>query len=82
MTTATDTKEILIVTVGKDPKREVKVTLQPGTLVTDALEQAGFLGYRLQKPAGGNFELAENLYDQVADGQKLQAVDVNGLSAG
>ena len=42
MVTQTE-KRILIKSVGQDPPREVNTTLVPGTLVTDALEQAGFL---------------------------------------
>lgn len=76
-------KTILLQTVGEEQRREKQVTLTPGTLVTDALEQAGFRGYRAVKPdQGGHFQPAENLYDQVADGQKIQIAKVDDLSAG
>jgi hypothetical protein len=80
--TTAQTKTILLRTVGQDPPREMQLELQPGTLVSDALEQAGLLGYQLANPKGDHFRPGENLYDQVAEGQKVLAAKVDDLSAG
>lgn len=75
-------KSILVKTVGQEPAREIQLNLEPGTLVADAIDQAKLVGFRLQRPSGGNFEPAENLYDLVAEGQKVYAAKVDDLSAG
>lgn len=79
---ATEAKKVLIRTTGEDPPREFQLQLEPGTLVADATEQAGLIGYRLSRPGGAQFEPGESLYDTVADGQKIFAARTDDLSAG
>lgn len=82
MATATQEKQILIRTSGEEDPLDIPVTLVPDTLVTDVLEQADLLGYRLVSAKGSHFQPGENLYNQVVEGQKIIAVRVDDLSAG
>ena len=82
MTTETQVKQILVRPIGQEGAEERRLDLEPGTLVADALEQAGLLGFRLVNPNGGHFQPGDNLYDQVASGQKVMAARVDDLSAG
>jgi hypothetical protein len=80
--TATAPKQILLRTTGQENPRELQLTLEPGTLVSDVLEQANLLGWRLTDPRGGSFQPGDRLYDKVEEGQKVLAVKVDDLSAG
>jgi hypothetical protein len=82
MATTETTKEILVRTIGQENPREIQLELEPGTLVSDVLEQAGLLGWRLVNPRGGNFQPGDRLYESVESGQKVLAVKVDDLSAG
>jgi hypothetical protein len=77
-----ETKTIRIQPVGQGTLPAKDVVLPPGIVVADALASAGFGEYQLERPEGGVFKPLENLYDQVADGQKVHAARVNGLSLG
>ncbi|CAN5721492.1 hypothetical protein BH23CHL2_BH23CHL2_19750 [soil metagenome] len=79
---AVATKQIRIVTIGEEPPREEDVTIEPRITTSDILEQADFLGYRLLRPDGSPYELAEELFDKVASGQKIYAARVDDYDHG
>ena len=79
---AVATKTIRIATLGEEPGRDERVEIEPGTAVSDILEQADFLGYRLLRPDGSSYELDEDLFDKVASGQKVHAARVDDYSHG
>ena len=69
-----DTKRITIVVAGTGGEREYKdVALLRGTKVRDVLSKLGLQGFQLTKPDGGAFGNNDNLFDAIADGQKLIA---------
>lgn len=75
MATQMTTKTITIGVAGTNGKKEYRdVQLVPGTKVRDVLDQLGLQGFALQRPGEGLFQRNDNLFDAVADGQKLYAV--------
>ena len=67
-------KKITIDVAGTEGKEEFKdVKLLPGTKVRDVLGPLGLQGMQLSKPGGGAFDFNDNLFDAVADGQKIHA---------
>jgi hypothetical protein len=67
-------KRIIISVAGSEGKHEYKdVQLMPGTKAHDVLAKLGLNGFQLSRPEGGAFGFDDNLYDAVADGQKLFA---------
>lgn len=67
-------KQITIAIAGSEGKEFREVALMPNTRVSDVLNQLGLHGYQLNRAEGGMFGKDDNLYDAVADGQKLFAV--------
>jgi hypothetical protein len=67
-------KQIIISVAGTDGTREYKdVQLLPGTKPRDVLAQLSLNGFQLNKPEGGAFGFNDDLYQAVADGQKIFA---------
>lgn len=67
-------KNITISVAGTDGKREfTDVQIFPGTKPRDILAQLNLNGFQLSKPEGGTFGFNDDLYQAVADGQKVFA---------
>lgn len=67
-------KNIIISVAGAEGKREFKdVQILPGTKPRDVLAQLNLNGFQLSKPEGGAFGFNDDLYQAVADGQKVFA---------
>ncbi len=67
-------KRITIAVAGTDGKREYQeVQILPGTQPRDVLAKLGLHGFQLSRPDGGAFGFADDLYQAVADGQKVYA---------
>lgn len=67
-------KQIIISVAGAEGKREFKdVQILPGTKPRDVLAQLNLTGFQLSKPEGGAFGFNDDLYQAVADGQKVFA---------
>ena len=67
-------KNIIISVAGSDGKREYKdVQILPGTKPRDVLSKLDLNGFQLSKPEGGAFGFNDDLYQGVADGQKVFA---------
>ena len=67
-------KSIIISVAGTDGKNEYKdVQILPGTKSRDVLTKLGLNGFQLSKPEGGAFSFNDDLYQGVADGQKVFA---------
>jgi hypothetical protein len=57
-------------------------TVEPGDTVMEVLATAGLEGWQLHGAGHVALEPEDVLYNRFASGQKLEAVDVSGLSAG
>lgn len=69
-----NTKQIVIAVAGSDGKREfTDVRILPGTKARDVLGKLGLDGFQLARPDGGSFGHNEDLFDAIADGQKVYA---------
>lgn len=67
-------KSIIISVAGTDGSREYKdVQIMAGTKPRDVLAQLGLNGFQLNKPEGGAFGFNDDLFQAVADGQKIFA---------
>jgi hypothetical protein len=67
-------KSIIISVAGTDGKNEYKdVQILPGTKSRDVLTKLGLNGFQLSKPEGGAFGFNDDLYQGVAEGQKVFA---------
>jgi hypothetical protein len=67
-------KKIVIAVAGTEGKREYKdVQILPGTKSRDVLAKLGLNGFQLSRPEGGAFGFNDDLYEAVADGQKVYA---------
>jgi len=67
-------KKIVIAVAGTEGKREYKdVQILPGTKPRDVLAKLGLNGFQLSKPEGGAFGFNDDLYQAVAEGQKVYA---------
>ena len=67
-------KNIRIAIAGAEPGQDMKdVQIPPGTKARDVLAQLNLNGFQLNKPEGGAFGFNDNLYDAVAEGQKVYA---------
>lgn len=67
-------KNIIISVAGTDGKREFKdVQILPGTKPRDVLSKLNLNGFQLSKPEGGAFDFNDDLYQAVADNQKVFA---------
>lgn len=66
-------KRIVIGVAGSDGKEFKDVAILPGTRAGDVLSQLKLNGFALGRPEGGMFGKRDNIYDSVADGQKLYA---------
>ena len=76
-------KRILISVAGTDGSREFKdVQLLPGTKPRDVLTQLRLNGFQLSKPEGGAFGFNDDLYQAVADGQKVFATKADVEAGG
>ncbi len=65
-------KQIIISVAGTDGTREYKdVQILPGTKPRDVLAQLNLNGFQLIKAEGGAFGFNDDLYQAVADGQKI-----------
>jgi len=71
-------KTLVIAVAGTEGKKEFKdVQILPGVKPRDVLGQLGLTGFQLSRPEGGAVAHNDNLYDLVADGQKLYATKCN-----
>lgn len=66
-------KRLIVGIAGSDGKEFRDVAILPNTRAGDLLTQLNLRGFALAKPDGGMFARMDNLYDAVADGQKLFA---------
>lgn len=67
-------KNIIISVAGTDGKREFKdVQILPGTKPRDVVSKLNLNGFQLSRPEGGAFGFNDDLYQSVADGQKVFA---------
>lgn len=67
-------KQIIVALAGSEGKREYQdVQILPGTKSRDVLAKLGLNGCQLSRPDGGVFDFNEDLYQAVADGQKVFA---------
>jgi hypothetical protein len=66
-------KRIIIGIAGAEGKEFKDVAILPNTRAIDVLNQLNLRGFQLAKPEGGMFAHNDNLYDAVADGQKIYA---------
>jgi hypothetical protein len=67
-------KTITISLAGTDGKREYKdVQILPGTKPRDIVSKLNLEGFQLSRPEGGAFGFNDDLYQSVADGQKVFA---------
>ncbi|MGC8873546.1 MAG: hypothetical protein ACP5SI_03740 [Chloroflexia bacterium] len=67
-------KRIVIAVAGSEGKTEYRgVQILPGTQPRDVLDRLGLTGFQLARPEGGAFGHTDDLYEAVADGQKLYA---------
>ena len=66
-------KRIVIGIAGSDGKEFKDVAILPNTRAQDVLKQLDLRGFQLARPEGGMFANADDLYESVADGQKLYA---------
>jgi hypothetical protein len=75
-------KRLVIGIAGSDGKEFHDVVILPKTRSGDVLDQLNLHGFQLAKPDGGMFGRAENLFDAVADGQKLFATKADVEAGG
>lgn len=76
-------KQIIISVAGTDGRREFKdVQIMPGTKPRDILAQLNLNGFQLNKPEGGAFGFNDDLYQAVADGQKVFATKTDVEAGG
>jgi hypothetical protein len=67
-------KRIIIAVAGTDGRREYKdVQILPGTKSRDVLGKLALTEFQLARPEGGAFDFNDDLFFDVADGQKLFA---------
>jgi len=67
-------KNIIIAVAGTEGKREYQdVQILPGTKSRDVLAKLKLNGFQLSRPDGGSFDFNEDLYQAVAEGQKVFA---------
>lgn len=66
-------KRIIIGVAGSDGREFKDIAILPNTRAGDVLNQLGLRGFQLARPDGGMFAHTDNLYDAVADGQKVYA---------
>jgi hypothetical protein len=76
-------KNIIISVAGTDGKREYKdVQILPGTKPRDVVSKLNLNGFQLSKPEGGAFGFNDDLYQAVADGQKVFATKADVEAGG
>lgn len=67
-------KNLIISVAGTEGKREYQdVQILPGTKPRDVLARLNLSGFQLSRPDGGAYGLNDDLYQAVAEGQKLFA---------
>lgn len=67
-------KHIIVSVAGSDGKREYQdVQILPGTKSRDVLTKLNLNGFQLSRPDGGQYDFNDDLYQAVADGQKVFA---------
>ena len=67
-------KNIIISVAGTNGQREFKdVQILPGTKPRDVISKLILNGFQLSRPEGGAFGFNDDLYQAVADGQKVFA---------
>jgi hypothetical protein len=67
-------KTLTIAVAGSEGKQEYKdVQILPNTKPRDVLTKLGLNGFQLSKPEGGAFGFNDDLYQAVADKQKVYA---------
>jgi hypothetical protein len=67
-------KRIIVAIAGTEGKHEYKdVQILPGTKPRDVLAKLGMNGFQLNRPEGGAIGFNDDLYQAVADGQKVFA---------
>jgi len=67
-------KQITVVVAGTEGEQEFKdVQILPGTKSRDVLAKLGLNGFALSRPEAGMFAFNDDLYEAVADGQKVYA---------
>lgn len=66
-------KRLIIGIAGSEGKEFHDVQILPNTRAADVLKGLNLTGFQLAKPEGGMFAREDNIFDAVADGQKLYA---------
>jgi hypothetical protein len=67
-------KNIIIAVAGTDGKREyTDVQILPGTKPRDVLAKLNLNGFQLSRPDGGAYGFNDDLFQSVAEGQKVFA---------
>lgn len=66
-------KQIFISVAGNDRSLDRDVQIMPGTKPRDVLAKLNLTGFQLMKTEGGAFGFNDDLYQAVADGQKVFA---------
>ena len=76
-------KRIIVSVAGSEGKNEYKdVQLMPGTKARDVLAKLGLNGFQLSRPEGGAFGFNDDLYQAVAEGQKVFATKADVQAGG
>lgn len=67
-------KRVIVSVAGSEGKREYKdVQIMPGTKSRDVLAKLNLNGFQLSRPDGGTYDFNDDLYQAVAEGQKVFA---------
>ena len=66
-------KRIIVGVAGSDGNQFQDVAVLPETRAIDVLNTLKLTGFQLAAPSGGMFAHTDNIYNAVADGQKLFA---------
>ncbi len=67
-------KNIIVSVAGTEGKREFRdIQILPGTKPRDVLAKLELNGFQLSRPDGGAYGFNDDLYQAVADGQKVFA---------
>jgi len=66
-------KRIVIGIAGSDGKEFKDIAILPNTRAQDVLKQLDLRGFQLARPEGGMFAKTDDIFESIADGQKIYA---------
>ncbi len=76
-------KKIVVAVAGTEGRREYQdIQILPGTQPRDVLSKLGLDGFQISRPDGGAFGFADDLYEAVAEGQKVYATKADVEAGG